>query len=133
MPAETPLAASAPELTQMVLRLSLRVPVPGRHQQIIASPAASMTDRIARYGLQWSVRAAADRLIVKVGGVVRLAMFHLELSTPSGRASGSRWTALWCCQSRHVVRLFRRSFQPFIGPPGISIRFHCRPRTANAR
>ena len=47
-------------------RLLLRVPVPGAHQQIIASPADSMTNQIDN--VVWSARAEADRLIVTVGG-----------------------------------------------------------------
>lgn len=46
----------------------LRIPVPEQHQQIISSPMDSMNARIPEFGIAWSARAEADRLLVDVGG-----------------------------------------------------------------
>lgn len=44
------------------------LPVPAQHREIIASESDSMTPAIRLIGIQWDVRAEADRLVVTVEG-----------------------------------------------------------------
>ena len=46
----------------------LKVDVPDAYRELIMSPADSMTPQIRYKGIQWDVRAAADRLLVKLEG-----------------------------------------------------------------
>jgi hypothetical protein len=44
------------------------VPLPERYRSLVASAPDSMNDRIAEVGAEWEVRAAADRLMLTLGG-----------------------------------------------------------------
>lgn len=55
------------------------VPVPASYEQLVASPADSMTPAIASVGIQWDVRSSADRLLLTFSGSGCVGQISLSL------------------------------------------------------
>lgn len=66
MPRETVEASKTIIQEGDISTLSLTLPVPAQHTEIVRAPDDSMNNEIPLMGLQWDVRAEADRLLISL-------------------------------------------------------------------
>ncbi|KJC42506.1 hypothetical protein UP09_18585 [Bradyrhizobium sp. LTSP885] len=49
-------------------RVAWRLQIPSRYTDLVSGPIDSLSSRLPEVGIEWDVRAAADRLLITVGG-----------------------------------------------------------------